>query len=188
MITRISGTPLPSILALAAVVILAACTTATPTTTVSVGSPVAVAAPPGEALGALPGVEGFSYRAEDGAVLGFLAGANETLDGDAEVRIVQAAVASRGSDEISLIAFGFPGTTDAAAVDLFARVLDGMEDGFQAGSQRGLGGGAYVLSADGQSVVLAPWGRTDGSLVFLFAHGPTGVTEQLSAAILGLEG
>jgi len=188
MFTRVPRIHLSSIPALAAILILAGCTTATPTTTVSVGSPVAVAAPPGEALGSLPGVEGFSYRAEDGAVPGFLAGANETLDGDAEVRIVQAAVATRGSDEVSLIAFGFPGTTDAAAVDFFARVVDGIEDGFQAGSQRGLGGAAYVMSANGQSVVLAPWGRTDGSLVFLFAHGPTGVTEQLSAAILGVEG
>jgi hypothetical protein len=188
MTTRLHRTHPPSILAVATMLVLAACTTAAPTTTTSVGSPVVVAAPPGERLGALPGVEGFSYRAEDRVVPGFLAGANETLDGDAEVRIVQAAVATRGSDEVALIAFGFPGATDAQAVDYFARVLDGMEDGFQAGSRRGLGGDAYVMSADGQSVVLGPWGRADGSLVFLFAHGPTEITEQLSAAILGVEG
>jgi len=187
MITRAPRTHLPPTLAIAAITILAACTAATPASG-SAGPPVPAGAAPGEALGALPGVEGFSYRTEDGAVHGFLAGANETLDGEAEVRIVQAAVATRGSDEVSLIAFGFPGATDAAAVDYFARVLDDMEDGFGAGSQRGLGGGAYLMTGDGQSVVLGPWGRTDGDLVFLFALGPTGITEQLAAAILGIEG
>jgi len=187
MITAAARTHLTPILAIATVVFLAACTSAT-TTTASAGSAVPVAAGPGEALGNLPGVEGVSYRAEDGGVPGFLAGANETLDGDAEVRIVQAAVATRGSDEVSLIAFAFPGATDSAAVGFFGRVLDGMEDGFGAGSQRGLGGGAYVMTGDGQSVVMGPWGRSSDELVFLFALGPSGITEQLAAAILGLEG
>ena len=178
---RIRLTPILAIVAL-----LAACTSVT-TTTASAGPAVPVAAGPGERLGALPGVEGFSYRAEDGAVPGFLAGANETLDGAAEISIVQAAVATRGSDEVSLIAFGFPGAPDAAAVDYFARVLDGMEDGFGAGSQRGLGGGAYILSGERQTAVLGPWGRSNDELVFLFALGPPGITEQLAAAILGLE-
>jgi hypothetical protein len=186
MITRTARIHLTPFLAVVA--LLAACTAASPTGTGSAGSPVPVAAGPGEALGALPGVEGVSYRAEDGAVPGFLAGANESLDGVAEVSIIQAAEATRDSDEVSLIAFGFPGATDTAAVDYFARVLDGMEDGFGAGSQRSLGGGAYVMTKDGQSVVLAPWGRSGEELVFLFALGPSGITEQLAAAILGVEG
>jgi hypothetical protein len=187
MITPAPRTHGAPILALAIVPLLAACTSVT-TTTTSAGPAVPVAAGPGERFGALPGVEGFSYRAEDGAVPGFLAGANETLDGDAEVRIVQAAVATRGSDEVSLIAFSFPGATDAAAVGYFGRVLDGMEDGFGAGSQRGLGGGAYVMTGGGQSVVLGPWGRSSNELVFLFALGPSDISEQLAAAILGVEG
>jgi hypothetical protein len=188
MITRSTRIHLPPMLALAAIAVLAACTSSdAPAASASAGPSVPTAASPGEKLGAFPGVEGFGYRAEGVAVPGFLSGANQSLDGDAEVTIVQAAVASRGSDEVSLIAFGFPGTSDADAIDYFARILDDMEDGFQAGSQRGLGGGAYVMSNEGRTVVLAPWGRTE-HLVFLFALGPTGTTEELAAAILGVEG
>jgi hypothetical protein len=179
MSTRDIRTHLPPMLSMLAMAVLVACTSTTPTSSASIEA----SAPPGEGLGALPGVEGITYRAEGSAVPGFLAGANETLDGDAEVRIVQASVANRGDEEVSLIAFGFPGATDAEAIDYFARVLDDMEDGFQAGSQRGLGGDAYVMSNEGQTVVLAPWGRSD-HLVFLFARGPTGFTEQLASAIL----
>lgn len=188
MIQRTTRAAWQAKLALVAIALLSACSAAPPTGSEATASEVPVAAGPGEPLGALPGVDGVSYRAEDGAVPGFLEGANETLAGAAEVRIVQAAIATHGSEQVSLIAFAFPGAADAAAVDYFARVLDGMEDGFGAGSQRGLGGGAYVMTGDGQSVVLGPWGRTAGQLVFLFATGPSGITEQLAAAILGVEG
>lgn len=185
MITRRHLLPVLGILL---ITLLAACTVAGPTTTASAGEPVAVAAPPGERLGALPGVEGFAYRAESGAVPGFLAGAAETLGEDAEVGIVQATVARRGDDEVSLIAFSFPGATDAEAVDFFARIIDDMEDGFGAASERGLDGDAYVMKGDGQTAVLAPWGRTNGSLVFLFALGHPGVTDELVTAILDAGG
>ena len=179
---------MPPVLGILAITLLAACTSAGPTTTASVGSPVAVAAPPGEPLGALPGVEGFAYRAESGGVPGFLAGAEETLGKDVDVSIVQATVANRGDEEVSLIAFGFPGATDTEAVDHFAAILDDMEDGFQAGSERGLGGEAYVMTGNGQTVVLAPWGRTSDHLVFLFALGHAGATEELVTAILDAQG
>ena len=183
--TRITRSP---IVTMAAIALLAACTpTASPEPTGS-GPTGPVVSSPGQGLGSLPGVEGFTYRAEDGAVPGFVAGANESLDGAAEVSIVQSAIATRGSDQVSLIAFGFPGSTDTVAVDYFARVLDGMEDGFGAGSQPVFDGDAYVMTNNGQSVVLAPWGRTAEHLVFLFALGPSGITEQLAAAILGVEG
>jgi hypothetical protein len=184
MITR-RHLPLLGVLA---ITLLAACTAAGPTTTASAGEPVAVAAPPGEPLGALPGVEGFAYRAESGGVPGFLAGAGETLGDEVEVVIVQATVAERGDEEVSLIAFGFPGASDTQAVDYFARILDDMEDGFGAGSERGLGGDAYVMTGDGQTAVLAPWGRTADHLVFLFALGHPGATEELVTAILDAEG
>jgi hypothetical protein len=188
MITRAARNRLPPILAVACLSILVACTPgAAPSASTSSGPSVPTAASPGEGLGSLPGVEGWAYRAESDAVPGFLSGANQSLDGDAEVSIVQASAATRGDDEVSLIAFSFPGTTDADAIDYFARVLDDMEDGFQAGSQRGLGGGAYVMANEGRTVVLAPWGRAE-HLVFLFALGPTGPTEELVSAILGVEG
>ena len=179
---------MPPVLGILALTLLAACTSVGPETTASVGSPVAVAAPPGEPLGSLPGVEGFAYRAHSGGVPGFLAGAEETLGAHVEVSIVQATVANRGNDEVSLIAFGFPGASDTQAVDSFARILDDMEDGFGAGSERGLGGEAYVLKGDGQTAVLAPWGRTADHLVFLFALGHPGATEELVTAILDAEG
>ena len=178
---------MPPVLGILAITLLVACTSAGPTTTASVGSPAAVAAPPGERLGALPGVEGFAYRAESGGVPGFLAGAEATLGDDVEVSIVQATVANRGDDEVSLIAFGFPGTSDTQAVDNFARILDDMEDGFGAASERGLGGEAYVITGDGQTAVLAPLGRTANHLVFLFALGHAGATEELVTAILDAE-
>lgn len=177
-----------AIVGILAITVLAACTTAGPASTASVGSPVAVAAAPGEPLGALPGVPGFAYHAESGGVPGFLAGAEETLGEDVEVSIVQATVANRGDDEVSLIAFGFPGATDTEAVDHFAAILDDMEDGFQAGSERGLGGEAYVMTGNGQTVVLAPFGRTTDAVVFLFALGHAGPTEELVTAILDAEG
>ena len=139
--------------------------------------------PVGSGLGALPGVEGFAYREEPGIVPGFAAGAEESVAGAAELAIVQAAVASRGEDEVSVIAFGFPGAEDTQAVDHFARVIDGLEDGLQVGAERGLDGEAYILTSEGRTVVMAPWGRTD-HLVFLFFAGPTEATQDLAAAIL----
>jgi hypothetical protein len=139
--------------------------------------------PVGSGLGAFPGVEGFAYREEPGIVPGFVEGAEESLAGAAELAIVQAAVASRGEEEVSVIAFGFPGTEDTKAVDALARIIDGLEDALQTGAERGLDGEAYVLTSEGRSVVLAPWGRTD-LLVFLFFAGPTEATQDLAAAIL----
>jgi hypothetical protein len=164
-------------LGIAATALLAACGSTTPGS-----AAVEAVASPGEALGAFPGVEGFSYRLQTD-VGGFLLGVQDTLGDQVDVEIGQAAVATRGEDEVSLVAFGFPGTTDTQAVDFFARVLDDMEDGFQAASQRGLGGDAYLMRANGQTVVLAPWGRTE-HLIFLFALGPEGTTEELAAALL----
>lgn len=169
---------LPAMLGSAAIALLAACGSTAPSGAASLEA----AASPGEALGAFPGVEGFSYRLQPD-VGGFLLGVQDTLGDQVDVEVGQAVVAIRGEDQVSLIAFGFPGTNDTQAVDFFARVLDDMEDGFQAASQRGLGGDAYLLKASGRTVVLAPWGRTD-HLIFLFALGPEGTTEELAAALL----
>jgi hypothetical protein len=140
--------------------------------------------PVGEGLGALPGVQGFAYREQPALVPGFAQRVTASLGGTTEAQIVEAAVASRGEDEVAVIAFGFPGTTDAQAVDDMARVLDNMEQGFQAPAERGLDGEGYVMNFDGQMVVMAPWGHIDDQLVFLFFHGPTEATQDLSAAIL----
>ena len=161
-----------------AAIVLAACGSTAPSGAASVEA----VASPGEALGAFPGVEGFSYRLETD-VGGFLLGVQDTLGDQVDVEIGQAAIAARGEEQVSLIAFGFPGASDTQAVDFFARVLDDMEDGFQAASQRGLGGDAFLMRAEGQTVVLAPWGRTE-HLIFLFALGPEGTTEELAGAIL----
>lgn len=172
----------PAILAIAAITVLAACgSPAEPSTSASAIPPSS----PGEAFGVFPGVEGWAYRVEPGTVPGFVRGVEETLGQDVETEIGLAAVASRGDDEVSLIAFGFPGVEDSIAVDHFARVLDDMEDGFQAGSQRGLGGDAYLMKADGRTTILAPFVRSPaGHLVFLFAIGPDGPTEELVGSIL----
>jgi hypothetical protein len=172
----------PAMLAVAAVIVLSACTATTEPSARASAIPPASA---GEALGVFPGVEGWSYRVEPGTVPGFVRGVEETLGEDVPVEIGLAAVATRGDDEVSLIAFGFPGADDTQSVDFFARVLDDMEDGFQAGSQRGLGGDAYLMTADGRTTVLAPFVRAPaGHLVFLFAFGPDGPTEELAGAIL----
>ncbi len=174
-------------LAVALVATLAACGPATPST-VDGGSssqqPAATPGPVGGALGPLPGVEGFAYREEPALVPGFVDGVNESIEGAADVEVIEAAIASRGDEEVSVIAFGFPAVAeDAQAVDYFARVIDTMEDAFQAGAERGLGGEAYVMTRDGESIVLAPWGRTD-HLIFLFFRGPTEATQDLASAIL----
>lgn len=140
--------------------------------------------PVGSGLGAFPGVEGFAYREEPGIVPGFAEGLEESLDGTGASRIVDAAVASRGTDEVAMIAFAFPGADDTQAVDFFARVVDGLEDALQAGAERSLDGEAYVLTSEGRSIVMAPWGRTDDQLVFLFLNGPTQATQELAGAIL----
>jgi len=176
--TRTYLWPIPWLIAAA---LLAACTAST-------SGSIPAAASPGEQLGALPGVEGFAYRTEAGGVPGFLEGAEETLGDDVEVEIGQAAAATRGDEEVSVIVFSFPGADDGQAVDYFARILDDMEDGFQAGSQRGLDGKAYLMTGNDQTVVLAPWGRVGDDLVFLFALGPSGTTEDLAGAILNVEG
>jgi hypothetical protein len=167
---------------------LAACGSAPPSTDAPVpsGSAAATPGPVGAGLGLLPGVEGFAYREQPLIVPGFVAGANESLAGDAEVEAVQAAVASRDGDEVAVIAFTFPDATDTDAVEYMARILDGMEDAFQAGAQRGLDGEAYVLTFEGQSIVMAPWARREGSddLIFLFFNGPTRASQELAAAIL----
>ena len=176
--------PLPATLGVVALTILAACGSTVPSALPSVEAN----ASPGEALGAFPGVDGFAYRLETGTVPGFVQGVRETLGDEVEVEIGQAAIATRDDEEVSVIAFGFPGTDDTQGIDFFARVLDGMEDGFGAGSQRGLGGDAYLMTANGRTTVLAPWGRAaDGHLIFLFAFGPTGTTEELVTGILDAE-
>jgi hypothetical protein len=175
----------PAVVAIA----LVACSSS-PTTPTDLGGqssqqPASTPGPVGSGLGALPGVEGFAYRDQPAIVPGFVAGAEESLAGAAEIEIVQAAVASRDDDEVAIIVFGFPGATDAQAVDYMARILDGMEDGFQAGAERGLDGEGYVINFDGQTVVVAPWGHVEGGeLVFLFFHGPTEAATDLAAAIL----
>ena len=169
-------------LGLLTVATLAACSaTASPTPT-QIPSLVPVASP-GEALGALPGVDGYQYTLDLNSIPGFLANTRESIGEEVEVQIIQSAIASSETGDVSVIAFGFPGATDEQAVDYFARVLDKMEDGFGAGSQRGLDDRAYLMSRDGRTVVLAPWGRLD-YLVFLFAVGPTETTEDVVTGIL----
>ena len=180
--------PAAPIAATALAIVLAACgqaaTSADPGNGAS-RAPALTPGPVGSGLGALPGVEGFAYRDQPDIVPGFVAGAEESLAGATEIRILQAAVASRDDEEIGIIAFGFPDADDTQAVDYMARILDGMEDGFQAAAERGLDGEAYVMNFQGQSVVIAPWGHTEGGeLIFLFFRGPTEATQQLAAAIL----
>lgn len=164
------------------VAILSACSaTASPTPT-ALPSLVPLASP-GEALGALPGVEGYQYRLDLDSIPSFVANTRESIGDDVEVQIIQSAIASHEDGEVSVIAFGFPGATDEEAVDSFARILDKMEDGFGAASQRGLADRAYLMRDGGRTVVLAPWGRID-YLVFLFAVGPTETTEDLVTGIL----
>jgi hypothetical protein len=186
MSRSLSHLRLSAVLVVAAVAGLAACSSPAAPSGPASADPVAS---PGEPLGVFPGVDGFSYRLETGTVPGFLRGVNQTLGTDVEVEIGLAAIATRGDDEVSLIAFGFPGADDTQSVDYFARVLDDMEDGFQAGSQPGLGGDAYLMTANGQTTVLAPFVRSpDGHLIFLFALGPQGPTEELVGAILAADG
>jgi hypothetical protein len=187
MFTPRLRTHLSAVLAIVAILTLSACGSIAAPSEAAVPSAGASAAP-GEPLGAFPGVGEFAWHAESGAVPGFLQGTTTSLGEEVEVEIVQAAVATRGEEQVSVIAFGFPGASDEQAVDYFARVLDGMEDGFQAGAQRGLGGDAYVMTAAGQTVVVAPWGRRTDHLVFIFALGPTGPTEELATGILDAQG
>jgi hypothetical protein len=181
LLIKLAARAVPALLA----VTLVACGT-TPGLSDSASGSNAAATPGqvGAGLGPLPGVEGFAYREQPALVPGFAERVTASLGGTTEAQIVEAAVASRGEDEVAVIAFGFPGTTDAQAVDDMARVLDNMEQGFQAPAERGLDGEGYVMNFDGQMVVMAPWGHIDDELVFLFFHGPTEATQDLSAAIL----
>lgn len=173
---------LAPVLGVMAAAVLSACSaTASPTAT-PLPSLVPFASP-GEPLGALPAVEGVGYRLDLDSIPGFLSNARESIEDEARIEIIQSAIATRGSEAVSVIGFGFPGATDQQAVDYFARILDKMEDGFGAGSERGLGGSAYVMTTGGRTVVLAPWGRLD-YLVFLFAVGPTEATEDVVTGIL----
>jgi hypothetical protein len=165
-------------------VVLAACG-ATPSQSAPPTVPPSLLAigSPGEALGALPAVDGVAYRTELDGIAGFVTNSKESIGQDVEIEIVQSVVATHEDGGVPIIAFGFPGATDEDAVDYFGRIIDKMEDGFGAGSQRGLGGRGYVMTDGDRSVVLAPYGRLD-YLVFLFAHGPAGVTEDVVTGIL----
>ena len=180
--TAVGARLAPAILAIA----LAACGSTTPSDTpVGSGAPESTPGPVGAGLGVLPGVEGFSYRQEAGIVPGFLDGARESLGDDVEVEVSQAAIASRGDEHVSVIAFGFPGAADDVhAVDDMAQIVDGMEEGFQAPAERGLDGEAYVLTREGRSIVVAPWGHSGNRLIFLFFEGPSDATSDIATAIL----
>lgn len=172
------------ILGVMAVAILAACSaTASPTPTPTPLPSLVAVASPGEALGALPGVEGYRYVLDLDSIPAFLANTRESIGEEVEVQIIQSAIASSETGDVSLMAFGFPGATDEQAVDYFGTILDKMEDGFGAASQRGLDERAYLMRRDGRTVVLAPWGRLD-YLVFLLAVGPTETTEDVVTGIL----
>ncbi len=169
----------PGMIGLSLALALAACTAPGPASPTAAGSPTAE-------LGILPAVEGFTYRDGIGAVPGFVRGVDTTLageEGDSGVEVLQAGLATRGEDEVLVIAFGFPGATDEASVDAMGRILDGMEDTLQAPAVRGLDDRAYVIDGEGQSVVMAPWARTD-HLVLLFVNGPTAATHDLARGIL----
>ena len=164
-------------LTFAVALLLAACdSTVTPSP-----SPTAAA---GTAV--LPDVEGFSYRPAGTAAAVFVDSATATLDGVAEIEIVQAAVATRDAEEVLTIAFRFPGASDTESVDYMARILDGLEDGFQAGSERTTDGDAFVIRTEEQTLIMAPWGRLAGApeLVFLFALGPHEATEEVANGVL----
>jgi hypothetical protein len=182
LLTTFGARVVPAIIA----VTLVACGTDPASSNPGSGTNVPDATPGavGAGLGALPGVEGFAYREQPRLVPSFAEGVTESLEGAAEPQIFEAAVASRDHDEVAIIAYGFPGATDAQAVDDMARVLDGMEDGFQAAAERGLDGEGYVMNFNGQTVVMAPWGHIDDTLVFLFFHGPPEATQDLAGAIL----
>lgn len=170
------------LLGLMAIAVLSACSAAASPTATPLPSLVPLASP-GDPLGALPGVEGYGYRLDLNSIPAFVANTRESIGEEVEVQIIQSAIASHETGDVSVIAFGFPGVSDEQAVDYFARVLDKMEDGFGAGSQRGLEDRAYLMRAGGRTVVLAPWGRLD-YLVFLFAVGPTETTEDVVTGIL----
>ena len=174
-----------ALLGLTSVVVLAACS---PTASPSASPPPSLIpfSSPGDPLGALPAVEGVGYRLDLNSIPSFLANTRESIGDEVEVQIIQSAIATHESGDVSVIAFGFPGATDEQAVDYFGRVLDKMEDGFGAASERGLNGRAYVMTSDGRTVMLAPWGRLD-YLVFLFAVGPTEATEAVVTGILDAE-
>ncbi|HSL76580.1 MAG TPA: hypothetical protein VK867_06530 [Candidatus Limnocylindrales bacterium] len=166
-----------TLLAAVAPSLLAACdTTATPSPSPTGAAGIAV----------LPEVEGFSYRPAGTAASVFVDSATTTLEGVAEIEIVQAAVATREGEEVLTIAFRFPGASDTASVDYMARILDGLEDGLQAGSERTTDGDAFVIRTDEQTLIMAPWGRLAGGseLVFLFALGPHEATEEVANGIL----
>jgi hypothetical protein len=165
-----------------AVAVLSACSATASPTAIPLPSLVPFSSP-GEPLGAFPAVEGIGYRMDLDSIPGFLANTRESIGEGVEVQIIQSAIATTDTGGVSVIAFGFPGATDEQAVDYFARVLDKMEDGFGAGSQRGLDDRAYLMRRDGRTVVLAPWGRIE-DLVFLFAVGPTETTEDVVTGIL----
>lgn len=185
------STPLPrsmvrSLLGVVTVAVLAACSaTASPSATPSATTVPSLVpfASPGDPLGAFPGVEGVGYRLDLDSIPAFVANTRRSVGEDVQVQIIQSAIASSETGDVSVIAFGFPGATDEQAVDYFGQVLDEMEDGFGAGSQRGLDDRAYLMRDDGRTVVLAPWGRLD-YLVFLFAVGPTETTEDVVTGIL----
>ena len=118
----------------------------------------------------LPPVSGFEYGAAGRNVGVFVDSASATLGGEDQVTILDAVIATRDIDQVVAIAFSFPGTTDEQAVDNMGRILDGMEDGFQAGSQPALGGKA--------------WARVGGDLVFLFTIGRDQASRDLADAIL----
>jgi len=187
MSTRSRGPLVRSLLGIIVATSLAACSAASPTA--SPAPSLIPFASPGDPLGAFPAVEGVAYTLDLNSIPSFVANTRESVGEDVEIQVIQSAIASRTTGDtgetgdVSVIGFGFPGATDAEAVDYFARVIDRMEDGFGAGSRRGLGGRAYVMQADGRSAVLAPWGRLD-YLVFLFALGPTDTTEEVVTAIL----
>jgi hypothetical protein len=174
---------------LALAVVLAACgTSPTPTQSAPPTIPPSLLAigSPGEPLGALPAVDGVAYRTELNGIAGFVGNSKESIGEDVEIEIVQSVIATRDEDAVQIIAFGFPGASDEQAVDYFGRIIDKMEDGFGAGSRRGLDGRGYVMTANDRSVALAPWGRLD-YLVFLFATGPADLTEGVMTGILDAE-
>lgn len=181
------GTPLRLVLAVAMLAtVTAGCGSAGSSSPAATGGPVAGDTPTAE-LGVLPAVEGFTYVSGLRAVPGFVRGVEDSVGEEAGVEIVEAGLATRGADEVLVIAFGFPGTTDEATIDNMGRILDGMEDSLQAPAMPGLEGAGYAIDAEGQSVIMAPFARAP-YLVLLFVNGPREATHDLARGILGAGG
>jgi hypothetical protein len=131
-----------------------------------------------------PTVAGFDFADSPEQARSFEHAANESLAGTGTAQVQSAAIATRGSERVTVVAYALSPEGSASEQDLFGAVLEGMAQGLGAAAQSDIDGQAYVVESGDTVAITGPWAEGPYT-VFLLATGSSREpTEEVYRALL----